>query len=1463
MAAYLTPGVKSLQLRLDTPVDTTNGVSSIRDDLIAIKVWYSTISNFNVETQGTLAFDGLSLSINIPNLTDGTLYYVKYAFISAIDPSVYTVSSQLSATVLISINARAVGLTTVTQAFTYTSAGITPSPATSVVTATGYNTTGTVYYEFLLNNTQVQNTTSNTYTYTSAVAFSSMPQIIKVNLREGTNTSAILATDIMSMIGVKPGIDGSPGSPGVSPISGFLTNETSAVTTASDGSGGSYSNSGGTFKVYNGITDVTGTATYSVVSSAGVTISIATTGIYTVTGTSTDQGTATLRAVYGGVTIDKIYDISRAKAGIAGTPGTNGTPGTTGTRGSRTLYSSSSGYTSTYTIAPNAAGAVSYAVAATTLIAAATSGSIPTTPIQGDTVTFSNPTSGSEYVYTITHNGTAWVTPGTVIDGSLLVTGTVTAAKINSNGLSIKDANGNIILSAGVPLDFTNVGGTTKPAANANNTFVDANGAIQGTSSGAGTVVKNSNISLSSAGVLTGAAAGSAVTIGGLGYSGSLSANNTSIDASGNIQGVSSGAGTVVNNNYIENSILHVYRPLGASAALEGTATGAIKIRLPQGFTNTMLKFYVEIYEYNTNGPSSYNIGGYNYAGNNTWYNAFATYTGAPNNVRPVYFGYDTAGYCCIWIGAPANTWSYPKIRIIDFTAGYSNFTEAQWATGWLITFDTVAATNVTTTVQAPTPGGALSGSDSITSSNVSSLVNTNAGLTNSQIGVSINSAGVISATGGPSASGFVSISGLGYSGSLSATNTSIDANGAIQGTSSGAGTVVRNSSIGITVGTTGALTIAGGPTSTGFVTIGGLGYTGSLSATNTSIDANGAIQGTSSGAGTVVRNSSIGITVGTTGALTIAGGPTSTGFVTIGGLGYTGSLSANNTFVDASGAIQGVSSGGGTAVSNSLVETLSLSTSGGMTVAGNSFTKTSGGGGWDAQVYSNDSYVGGAYVRFSALQTWASLMVGLNTDPTANASYETLDYAIYLAGNVVYIYESGTGYNMGMNYTLTDVFSVTYDGSNIKYYKNGTVLRTVAVTITSPLYLDSSFANISSGVSKVSFGPLTSNAWASIGGANKPQDNANNTSIDANGAIQGTSSGAGTVVKNSNISLSSAGVLSGAAAGSSVTIGGLGYTGALNATFGADWSSNVTGAAGVNTSISSAATAASNAQGTANSATTAASNAQGTANSAATAASNAQAAANAAATAAADRISKSTATTLSATVSVNAITGAGFRAGSLIWDSAGARTGGSGVAMTPGGLVGYSAAGVNTFSISASTGAASFAGTLSVGTTPAIVGTTMTGAGALINTAGTFALGNSTTNISYNGTQMTLNGNVVATGNLNPQSASKALNSTSAGNTITLTFTVEADATAIFIDYYIGSGTVRTVSAGSGKTATTSTDYYPAIGTLQASINSGSYSNIAGMILAPTAGTWSITLTRQYYDTTTSMRLSILVLKR
>jgi len=111
MAAFLYPGVKSLQLVLDRPYDTIR-LTDVRDDLVAIKVWYSLISGFNPNNaEGTLVPSGNSLNVTIPNLTPNTRYYVKYAFVSAIDedevdpvgptgPGSYTVSAQLTAVVL-------------------------------------------------------------------------------------------------------------------------------------------------------------------------------------------------------------------------------------------------------------------------------------------------------------------------------------------------------------------------------------------------------------------------------------------------------------------------------------------------------------------------------------------------------------------------------------------------------------------------------------------------------------------------------------------------------------------------------------------------------------------------------------------------------------------------------------------------------------------------------------------------------------------------------------------------------------------------------------------------------------------------------------------------------------------------------------------------------------------------------------------------------------------------------------------------------------------------------------------------------------------------------------------------------------------------------------------------------------------------------------------------------------------
>lgn len=169
--------------------------------------------------------------------------------------------------------------------------------------------------------------------------------------------------------------------------------------------------------------------------------------------------------------------------------------------------------------------------------------------VLGDTVTISN---GSTFVSVKYWNGSSWVPPGVVIDGSLIVTNSVTAAKINTNGLTIRDSSGNVILGTGFALDWTKL--------------------VSSGQTGTGGIT-NSSISIGSNGVLTGAGGGT-VTIGGLGYSGDL---NATYGAS--IGGTLSGTFGVaqVAAYFAANSISSTYiQNLAADKILAGTIAAGV-----------------------------------------------------------------------------------------------------------------------------------------------------------------------------------------------------------------------------------------------------------------------------------------------------------------------------------------------------------------------------------------------------------------------------------------------------------------------------------------------------------------------------------------------------------------------------------------------------------------------------------------------------------------------------------------------------------------------------------------------------------------------------------------------------------------------------------------------------------------------------------------------------------------------
>lgn len=150
------------------------------------------------------------------------------------------------------------------------------------------------------------------------------------------------------------------------------------------------------------------------------------------------------------------------------------------------------------------------------------------------------------------------------------------------------------------------------------------------------------------------------------------------------------------------------------------------------------------------------------------------------------------------------------------------------------------------------------------------------------------------------------------------------------------------------------------------------------------------------------------------------------------------------------------------------------------MTIS-NQMTYTTGGSlyrfasaGWNQQGYSlahNIALGAEGHLNFVAGVNNRYRMVGLNSDPTANASYTSIDYAVYLAGNTwIYVYENGTNRGNKVTYVQGDQIEVNVacDGT-VTYLKNGTVFYTSTIKTSRALYFDSSFYNTNGDVSNIS----------------------------------------------------------------------------------------------------------------------------------------------------------------------------------------------------------------------------------------------------------------------------------------------------------------------------------------------------------------------------------------------------------
>lgn len=227
-----------------------------------------------------------------------------------------------------------------------------------------------------------------------------------ITLRLSLTEDSVTYTDDFTFVKVREGDDS---------LNGYLTNESHTVPADYLGNVTNYNGASGTFNLLLGTLDARTVSTFAVAPGGnpdGLTVAITASGSnagnYVVTGgfpANKDTVTITFNATFGTTVFPKVLTLTKSKAGQ---------DGTVGIRGSRQFYVGLSGSTATWSD-----------------VLAASAASADGGPVLNDQVTQYNNSVG--FSQTKFWNGSVWVTVDAVIDGNLLVTGTVGASKVVIN----------------------------------------------------------------------------------------------------------------------------------------------------------------------------------------------------------------------------------------------------------------------------------------------------------------------------------------------------------------------------------------------------------------------------------------------------------------------------------------------------------------------------------------------------------------------------------------------------------------------------------------------------------------------------------------------------------------------------------------------------------------------------------------------------------------------------------------------------------------------------------------------------------------------------------------------------------------------------------------------------------------------------------------------------------------------
>ena len=162
-------------------------------------------------------------------------------------------------------------------------------------------------------------------------------------------------------------------------------------------------------------------------------------------------------------------------------------------------------------------------------------------------------------------------------------------------------------------------------------------------------------------------------------------------------------------------------------------------------------------------------------------------------------------------------------------------------------------------------------------------------------------------------------------------------------------------------------------------------------------------------------------------------------------------------------------------------------------------------------------------------------------------------------------------------------------------------------------------------------------------------------------------------------------------------------------------------------------------------------------------------------------------------------------------------------------------------------------AGDITVGSSPAISGTTMTGSGTHLYSNGRFVLGNSTTNISFDNTNLSINGSLIGTANVVANAITVSAGATNSGSGANITISLTAG-DKVFVNGYSSTSYPTSTTTLASRTTTLAVSG-AASGTLTSqAINYGLDASltvlycgatpVSSVYTAPSTGSYTFTVT-------------------